>query len=215
MPSSARPRTAPDTRPTPRSDEGGDRVQHDLGRKRGVLWIRRLRWMVADAVLARDEDHGARHARRHAHRVVGGAGDHGRVRRSARGRSVGESADDPRVHRGRRQRLALVELRAHSPGGRRPLGERPDVAGDAVEGVLVGPPHVEREANALRDRVDQPRDGPRSRRRCRPWRSRRSGRGVRAREPTRRARVVGSSRKSIGVAPAWSPRPCTTTSAWT
>ncbi len=40
-------------------------------------------------------------------------------------------------------------------GGRR--GEGGDVAGDAAEGVVVGPTDVEREADALRDRVDQAR----------------------------------------------------------
>ena len=64
--------------------------------------------VVADPVLARDEDHRGRDAVGDAHRVVRRAGVHPAVRLARRGGRLLERAHDPLVHRRRGQRLPLA-----------------------------------------------------------------------------------------------------------
>src|SRR5215210_3266008 len=148
------------------------RVEHDLGSQGRVRRLRVLLRRVADAVLARDEDHRARHAVGDAHRVVGRARVHRHVRLAARLRRLLQRSHYALVQRRCREGLALGVLGPHAAflGGF--FREGGDVARDAAEALLVHTADVEREAGLagngvyevgaqldLSDRPDRPFPG--------------------------------------------------------
>ncbi len=113
--------------------------------------------VVADSVLARDEDHRGRHPVGDAHRVVRRARVHAHVRLAGRLRGVLECRDDPLVHRRCGQGLPLVVLGTHSAAAGGLLGVGGDLAGHAAIRVVDGPADVEREAHLGGDGVDDAR----------------------------------------------------------
>ena len=169
-----------------------DRVQDDLGGERRVGRVGVLGRVVADPVLAGNEDHRARDALGHAHRVVRGAGVHRHVRLAGL---------PPRRPRARRR----CARRAASPAASAARGTRPSsrgaraassakaaaVARDAAVELVDRPADVEREADARADRVDQPRvDLDLAHRADRPL-ARRRAPAARARGSSRRAAASG------------------------
>ena len=131
-----------------------DRVQDDLGGERGVGRARRPRaamWLMPSLQGTKTIALGHPRRRRTSCRArrPEGMSMNGSPRLLA---AVSSAPTMPRVHRRRRQRLALRELGRHPARVGRLAREGGDVARDAAERVLVDAAHVEREARAARGR---------------------------------------------------------------
>ena len=113
--------------------------------------------MVADAVLARHEDHRARHALGDAHRVVRGARVHRHERLAGRARRPPRAPRRPARRAASRAASGAAVLRRHAaPRGRRSANAR-DVARDAPEASSSTPRMSSENRTLAGDRVDEPR----------------------------------------------------------